>query len=109
MSVDNSETAKRRRFFKGHLYGQYWWVEILVVAALFGLTLSYVATHHAIRTQNETHHDGLAVFLIFAWAAGPPAFFMLEFFLIGRRADDKLPDIEAFKHGQQLASDLWKV
>jgi hypothetical protein len=45
--------------------------------------------------------------MIVVWAIGPLLFFMAEYMWIGLRGDNDLPNVEAFKYGQELAAKFW--
>jgi hypothetical protein len=97
------EEKRRAAFFKAHINRWNWLISIAAASAYAGSAV-FVAFH---KQTNETVQNHYSLAFILLWVIGPPLFFLLEYSLVGRREDNRLPDIEAFKYTQDLCSKLW--
>ncbi|MDB5578680.1 MAG: hypothetical protein JWR80_3856 [Bradyrhizobium sp.] len=106
----NDSIVERTHFFKDHIYADPgMWVAPFIVMALYCMSLVIVIVGR--RRASKSPRSKLHIFapvLIALWTIGPPLWFMLDYFyLVPSRPLDKLPDVEAFKHMQELARNVW--
>jgi hypothetical protein len=98
-----SDSAARIAFFQEHIYNGCWATAIpaVAVAAIVGSAVAIgIARDHA-------RWRWLCIPLISAWVICPPVWFIWEYHWISGWPVGELPDIEAFKYSQELASKVW--
>lgn len=96
-------------FFRGHIY-EHGWLIPAVAIVLYVVSAVYVGFNREERDgTNKVRHKTLSVVCILCWAVGPPLFLLLEYVWIGCCKQGNLPNVEAFKYSQELASKFWVV